>query len=84
MCCSVFNLQKWPLGSANMVAKEKRKKRKGETDRMQIRSDKTLLTQFYCVQCKWTEKAPLNGQKKIGNHKRIVDTIHPSTLVLAL
>jgi hypothetical protein len=28
MCCSVFNLQKLPLGSANMVAKEKRKKKK--------------------------------------------------------
>jgi hypothetical protein len=36
MCCSVFNLQKSPVGSANMVAKkeeqkkEKRKKRKGK------------------------------------------------------
>jgi hypothetical protein len=31
MCCSVFNLQKPPLGSANMVAKkEERKKEKRE------------------------------------------------------
>jgi hypothetical protein len=38
---SVFNLQKLPLGSAsaNMVAKEKRKERKGKTDRMLIGSD---------------------------------------------
>jgi hypothetical protein len=27
MCCSVFNLQKLPLGSANMVAKKRRKKK---------------------------------------------------------
>jgi hypothetical protein len=31
MCCSVFNLQKSPLGSANMVEKkEERKKEKRE------------------------------------------------------
>jgi hypothetical protein len=31
MCCSVSNLQKFPLGSANMVAKkEERKKEKME------------------------------------------------------
>jgi hypothetical protein len=31
MCCSVFNLQKLPLDSANMVAKkEERKKNKRE------------------------------------------------------
>jgi hypothetical protein len=28
MCCSVFNLQKMPLGSANMVAKKKKEKKK--------------------------------------------------------
>jgi hypothetical protein len=28
MCCSVFNLQKLPLGSGNMVAKKEEKKRK--------------------------------------------------------
>jgi hypothetical protein len=28
MCCGVFNLQKWPLGSANMVAKKKKEKTK--------------------------------------------------------
>jgi hypothetical protein len=28
MWCSVFNLQKSPLGSANMVAKERRKKKR--------------------------------------------------------
>jgi hypothetical protein len=35
MCCSVFNLQKLPLGSANMVAKreKRKKKRKGKDDR---------------------------------------------------
>jgi hypothetical protein len=27
MCCSVFNLQKLPLGSANMVAIKEEKKR---------------------------------------------------------
>jgi hypothetical protein len=46
MCCSVFNLKKLPLGSANMVArkrrKKKRKKRKGKDDRMLIRSDLTF------------------------------------------
>jgi hypothetical protein len=30
MCCSVFNLQKMPLGSANMVAKKKKEKKKKE------------------------------------------------------
>jgi hypothetical protein len=30
MCYSVFNLQKLPLGSANMVAKKERKKEKKE------------------------------------------------------
>jgi hypothetical protein len=38
MCCSVFNLQKYPLGSANMVAKKevrkKEKKRKREKGKM--------------------------------------------------
>jgi hypothetical protein len=33
MCCSVFNLQKLPLGSANMVAKKEEKKRKKEKDK---------------------------------------------------
>ncbi len=27
-------------------------------------------------------KAHLNGQKKIGNHKGLVDAVHPSTLIL--
>jgi hypothetical protein len=30
MCCSVFNLQKLPLGSANMVAKKKKEKKEKE------------------------------------------------------
>jgi hypothetical protein len=30
MCCSVFNLQKLPLGSANMVAKKKKEKSEKE------------------------------------------------------
>jgi hypothetical protein len=35
MCCSVFNFQKLPLGSANMVAKkEERKKEKSEKRKM--------------------------------------------------
>jgi hypothetical protein len=35
MCCSIFNLQKLPLGSANMVAKkEERKKEKKERGEM--------------------------------------------------
>jgi hypothetical protein len=34
MCCSVFNLQKLPLGSANMIAKkEERKKKKEKRER---------------------------------------------------
>jgi hypothetical protein len=34
MCCTVFNLQKLPLGSANMVAKkEERKKKKEKRER---------------------------------------------------
>jgi hypothetical protein len=43
MCPSVFNLQKLPLGSANMVAKKRRKKkekkRKGKNDRLLFRSN---------------------------------------------
>jgi hypothetical protein len=40
MCCTVFNLRKSPLGSANMVAKkeerkkEKREKRKEKREKM--------------------------------------------------
>jgi hypothetical protein len=35
MCCSVFKLQKLPLGSANMVAKnQERKKEKREKGKM--------------------------------------------------
>jgi hypothetical protein len=35
MCCSVFNLQKLPLDSANMVAKmEKEKKKKEKQEKM--------------------------------------------------
>jgi hypothetical protein len=35
MCCSVFILQKSPLGSANMVAKkEERKKEKEKKEKM--------------------------------------------------
>jgi hypothetical protein len=35
MCCSVFNLQKLPLGSASMVAKkEERRKEKREKGKM--------------------------------------------------
>jgi hypothetical protein len=30
MCCSVFNLQKLPLGSANMVAKKEEKKKRNK------------------------------------------------------
>jgi hypothetical protein len=47
MCHSVFDLQKLPLGSANMVAKKderKKKKRKGKNDKMPIKSNKTVLT----------------------------------------
>jgi hypothetical protein len=32
MCRSVFNLQKSPLGSANMVAKKKKEKKKKEKE----------------------------------------------------
>jgi hypothetical protein len=39
MCCSVFNLQKLPLGSANMVAKKEEKREKGKDDRTLIRSN---------------------------------------------
>jgi hypothetical protein len=35
MCCSVFNLQKLPLGSANIIAKkDERKKEKRERGKM--------------------------------------------------
>jgi hypothetical protein len=34
MCRSVFNLQKSPLGSANMVAKKRKKKRKEKGEMM--------------------------------------------------
>jgi hypothetical protein len=34
MCRSVFNLQKSPLGSANMVAKKGKKKRKEKGEMM--------------------------------------------------
>jgi hypothetical protein len=30
MCCTVFNLQKSPLGSANIVAKKEERKKKKE------------------------------------------------------
>jgi hypothetical protein len=33
MCCSVFNLQKLPLGSANMVARKGRKKKRKKEKR---------------------------------------------------
>jgi hypothetical protein len=43
MYCSVFNLQRKPLGSANMVAKREEKKKekreKGKDDRTLIRSN---------------------------------------------
>ncbi len=48
VCRNVFNLQKLPLGSANMVAKKKKenkKKRKGKNDKTPTKSN-TLLTQF--------------------------------------
>jgi hypothetical protein len=49
MCCSVFNLQKLPLGSANMVAKKKKeKKRKGKDDRTLIKSNLTYLNLIFC------------------------------------
>jgi hypothetical protein len=55
------------------------------------RSGIRITTEFHGIPsgfpnqgCKWIGKAYLNGQKKIGNHKGIVDTIHPSTLVFAL
>jgi hypothetical protein len=34
MCRSVFNLQKLPLGSANMVAKKEERKKKKENEKM--------------------------------------------------
>jgi hypothetical protein len=34
MCQSVFNLQKLPLGSANMVAKKEERKKKKEKEKM--------------------------------------------------
>jgi hypothetical protein len=33
MCCNVFSLQKLPLGSANMVAKERKKREKRKEKR---------------------------------------------------
>ncbi len=74
MCCSVFNLQKSPLGSANMVAKKeerkKEKKRKGKDDRMLIRSDLTYLP----LDLLWSRT-----DKRInGNHEGFGDTsYHP-------
>jgi hypothetical protein len=66
--------------------KEERKKKKEKSERWQFANEKRLdsVDSIFCVRCKWTGKAHLNGQKKIGNHKGIVDTIHPSTLVFAL
>jgi hypothetical protein len=59
MCCSVFNLQKLPLGSANTVAKKRRnkqtKKRKGKDDRMLIRSNLTIFNLIFCGP-EWTEE----------------------------
>jgi hypothetical protein len=52
MCHSVFNLQKSPLGSANMVAKKeeikKEKKRKGKDDWKLLRSVLTYLNLIFC------------------------------------
>jgi hypothetical protein len=52
MCHSVFNLQKSPLDSANMVAKkEERKKEKREKGKMTgsyFRSDLTYLNLIFC------------------------------------
>jgi hypothetical protein len=52
MCCSVFNLQKLPLGSANMVAKKeerkKEKERKRKDGRTLIRSNFTYLNLIFC------------------------------------
>jgi hypothetical protein len=68
-----------------MVAKkEERKKEKRENCQDANYKQLAIVDSIFCVQCKWTGKAPLNGQKNIGNHKGIMDTIHPSTLVLAL
>jgi hypothetical protein len=71
MCCSVFNLQKSPLGSANMVAKKKKeKKRKGKDDKMLIRSNLTYLP----IDLLWSR----TDKRRNGNHKGFVDTsYHP-------
>ncbi len=70
-----------------MVAKKeerkKEKREKGKLTRRQLKATRNCDS-IFCIQCKWTGKAHLNGQKIIGNHKGIVDTIHPSTLVFAL
>jgi hypothetical protein len=45
MCHSIFNLQKLPLGSANMVAKKKKKKKKKEKkERLQDTNEKQLAS----------------------------------------
>jgi hypothetical protein len=46
--------------------KEKEKKRNRKDDRMLIRHNMTLLILIFCIQCKWTEKAHLIGQKKMA------------------
>ncbi len=70
MCRSVFNLQKLPLDSANMVAKKeerkKEKKRKGKDDRTLIRINLTYLP----LDLLWSQM----DKRRNGNHKGFVDT----------
>ena len=71
MCRSVFNLQKLPLGSTNMVAKKKKeKRRKGKDDMMLIRSNLTYLP----LDLLWSR----TDKRRNGNHEGFVDTsYHP-------
>ena len=71
MCRSVFNLQKLPLGSANMVAKKKKeKRRKGKDDMMLIRSNLTYLP----LDLLWSRM----DKRRNSNHEGFVDTsYHP-------
>ncbi len=60
---------KSPLGSANMVAKKKKKNRKNRNRKdgsTLIRRNLTLLILIFCIRCKWTGKAHFNGQKKLA------------------
>jgi hypothetical protein len=69
-------LQKFYIRQCKHGCKKRRKKKikkiKEKDDRMLIRSDLTYLNLIFC------------GPERTEENKRIVDTIHPSTLVLAI